>query len=302
MGLSKVKLFLICFGVFLIGFVSFFPFQTLKGPLLKTVTEQSGILILAEDLQPLFLGWPGMRLRKVSASVPMGLDSFDIESDSLDLRFRLASLFVPSISLFFDRLSAGGSLFLQGGTRGDSLYLKARSQDLNLSGLAIPGLSGRLGGLIDSDISLQYNDSIFSQSTGTINLKGKKFIFPATLINNPMLGLPFQVPELGMDPIQIDISVANGVAKLKSFLLGSGASDLKAELSGDVQLGVNPLDTQINLTLKLNFAERISQNQEYKTFLDFLRAYQLTKKGEYGMAWKGRLGDIMNLPLPSPLK
>lgn len=302
MGLSKVKLFFICFGVFLFGFVSLFPFQTLKGPLLKSVSEQSGVLILAEDLQPLFLGWPGMRLKKVSASIPAGIDSFDIESEALDLRFRLASLFVPSVSLFFDRLSAGGSLFLQGGTRGDTLYLKVRSQDLNLFGLAIPGLSGRLGGLFDSDISLKYNDSLFSQTTGTINLKGKKFIFPATLINNPMLGLPFQIPELGMDPIHIDISVANGVAKIKSFLLGSGTSDLKAELSGDVQLGMTPVDTQINLTLKLNFAEKISQNQEYKTFLDFLKAYQLTKQGEYGMAWKGRLGDIMSLPLPSPLK
>jgi len=107
-----------------------------------------------------------------------------------------------------------------------------------------------------------------------------------------------------MGPINLDLSIKNGAATLNSFQFGDGESDLKATFTGNSQLGVNPLDTQLNLTVKLVFSPRIFKNPEYKTFLDFLGAYQGAKPGEYGLAWNAKIQEIMNLSkaLPTPVK
>ncbi|NDC23926.1 MAG: hypothetical protein EB078_03600, partial [Proteobacteria bacterium] len=86
--------------------------------------------------------------------------------------------------------------------------------------------------------------------------------------------------------------------------LGNPQTDLSGSITGDAKLGTSPLDTQVNLTLRLVFSQKILSNQEYKTFLDFLGAYRTSTPGEYAMNWTASLREIVGLTkaLPSPVR
>lgn len=304
MELTKKKIVLLCVFVFFSGFVLFFPLQNFKGILFKSIFEQTGIIIVAEEIQPIFLGWPGVRLKRANVSIPLGASDFELSSKTLDIRFRLTSSLVPSASLYFDELSGGGSLFLRAGTRGDRLLVALKSRDLSLAGIPVPGIDQSLGGVIQSDVSIKYDDARFSETEGSVFVQGKNFKTPPILVNNPLLGPPFQIPELEMGPINIDMEIKNGAWTVKKFELGNNSSDLKAVITASAKLGNTPMETQLNLVLKLTFSEKIFANPEYKTFLDFLGAYQGSSAGEYGLGWNATIQEIANLTkaLPSPVK
>lgn len=292
----------ICLGVFLAGLLFFFPLQNLKGLIFQKIFEGTGVLIVAEEIHPIFLGWPGIGIKNVNVTLPAGGSDIELASQSMAFRVRLSSAFIPSVSLAFDELKGGGDLFLLFGQSGAVTRIVAESDKLNLGQIVIPGLGRSLGGLLESDVSLKYNDAIFSETSGRMNLKVGGFKFPATSVNNPMLGPPFQIPELNAGDLDVKLKFQDGVMAISSFKLGTPQTDVSGGISGEMKMGANVFESQINLTLKLVFSPKIQDNPEYKTFLDFLGAYRTARSGEYAMNWNASLQQLMSNPLPSPLR
>lgn len=296
---------LICIGVFFVGLVFMFPLQNLKGLIFQKIFEQSGVLIVAEEIYPVFLGWPGVGLRNANVTLPAGQGSdIGLSSKTVTLRLRLMSSFIPGVSLALDELKGGGDLFIRFGQRGPLLTLGLDSKELNLGQIRIPGLGQSIQGILKSDIDLNYNDRVFSETKGAFRLKGTQIKLPAILVNNPMLGPPFQIPELNAGDLDVKININEGAVTIQSFNLGNKNTDVSGSISGDAKLGSTPSDTQINLTLKITFSSKILENQEYKTFLDFLGAYRTATAGEYAMNWNATINEILNLTkaLPSPIR
>ena len=235
-------------------------------------------------------------------TLPAGGSDIELASRSMTFRVRLSSAFIPSVSLAFDELKGGGDLFLLFGQSGAVTRIVAESDKLNLGQIVIPGLGRSLGGLLESDVSLKYNDAIFSETSGRMNLAVANFKFPATSVNNPMLGPPFQIPELNAGNLDVKLKFQDGVISVSSFKLGTPQTDVSGGISGEMKMGANIFESQINLTLKLVFSPKIQDNPEYKTFLDFLGAYRTSKSGEYAMNWNASLQQLMSNPLPSPLR
>ena len=260
------------------------------------------MLIVAEEIHPIFFGWPGIGIKNVNVTLPAGGSDIELASRSMTFRVRLSSAFIPSVSLAFDELKGGGDLFLLFGQSGAVTRIVAESDKLNLGQIVIPGLGRSLGGLLESDVSLKYNDAIFSETSGRMNLAVANFKFPATSVNNPMLGPPFQIPELNAGNLDVKLKFQDGVISVSSFKLGTPQTDVSGGISGEIKMGANIFESQINLTLKLVFSPKIQDNPEYKTFLDFLGAYRTSKSGEYAMNWNASLQQLMSNPLPSPLR
>ncbi|NBX82010.1 type II secretion system protein GspN [bacterium] len=302
--MAKVKksTVFICLGVFLVGLLFFFPLQNLKGLIFQKIFESTGVLIVAEEIHPIFFGWPGIGIKNVNVTLPAGGSDIELASRSMTFRVRLSSAFIPSVSLAFDELKGGGDLFLLFGQSGAVTRIVAESDKLNLGQIVIPGLGRSLGGLLESDVSLKYNDAIFSETSGRMNLAVANFKFPATSVNNPMLGPPFQIPELNAGNLDVKLKFQDGVMSVSSFKLGTPQTDVSGGISGEMKMGANIFESQINLTLKLVFSPKIQDNPEYKTFLDFLGAYRTSKSGEYAMNWNASLQQLMSNPLPSPLR
>lgn len=296
---------LICVGVFLLGLIFMFPLQNLKGLIFQKVFEQSGVLIVAEEIYPVFLGWPGVGLKNANVTLPVGEGSdIGLSSKTVTLRLRLMSSLVPGVSLALDELKGGGDLFIRFGQKGPLLNLGLDSKELNLSQIRIPGLGSSIEGVLKSDIDLKYNDQVFSETKGSLRLKGTQIKLPAILVNNPMLGPPFQIPELVAGDLDVKVSIKDGNMAIQSFSLGNKNTDVSGSILGEAKLGTSPSETQINLTLKISFSPKILENQEYKTFLDFLGAYRTGTAGEYAMNWTASINEILNLTkaLPSPLR
>lgn len=304
MAKPKKSTVLICIGLFFAGLVFMFPLQNLKGLIFQKILEQTGVLIVAEEIHPLFMGWPGIGIKNVNVTLPVGMSDIELASQSMSFRLRLSWPFIPTVSLSFDELKGGGDLFLKVGQRGPQMSLGVDASEFNLSQIAIPGLSQSMAGILDSDISLKVNEAVFSETQGKIIIKGKNFKTPAILVNNPLLGPPFQIPELAAGDLDVRLKVDEGNLSIQSFKLGNPQTDLSGSITGDAKLGMTPLDTQVNLTLKLVFSQKILSNQEYKTFLDFLGAYRTATEGEYAMNWTASIREIVGLTkaLPTPVR
>lgn len=300
---KKSTLFL-CVAVFIVGLIYFFPLQNLKGAIFEKIYQSTGILIVAEEIHPLFLGWPGIQINNVNVTLPVGRDDIELSSKSMSVRARLSSSFTPSASLAFSQLKGGGDLYLQFGQRSKVISIGMESDAFNLGQIKLPGLGQGVQGLLNADVSLNYNDAIFSDTKGSIELKGKGIKTPAILVNNPMLGPPFQIPELDAGDLDVRMKFSDGVMSISSFKLGNPKTDLSGSITGDAKLGLMLEQTQINLTLKLVFSQKILGNPEYKTFLDFLGAYRTATAGEYAMNWTASIGEILNLTraLPTPVR
>lgn len=288
--------------VFVLGFVFFFPLQNLKGVLFQKIFDNTGILIVAEDIHPVFLGWPGVRINNVNVSLPVGPDDVELASKSMTVRARLSLPFIFTPSLFFKELKGGGNLFMKFGQSGPVTVVALETDAFNLGQIKLPVLGQSINGILNGDISLKTNSANFAETKGTVRLTGAGIKTPAILVNNTMLGPPFQIPELEAGDLDIKMGFSDGVMTISNFKLGNQKTDLSGTLSGEAKLGATSDQTQINLTLRLVFSSKILDNPEYKTFLDFLGAYRTATAGEYAMNWNTTIAALLNNPLPSPLR
>lgn len=289
--------------VFILGFVFFFPFQNLKGVLFQYIFDNTGILIVAEDIHPVFLGWPGVRFNNVNVSLPVGPDDVELASKSMTVRgIRFSLPFIYTPSLFFKELKGGGNLFMKFGRSGPVTVVALETDAFNLGQIKLPVLGQSINGILNGDISLKTNSANFAETKGTVRLTGAGIKTPAILVNNTMLGPPFQIPELEAGDLDIKMGFSDGVMTISNFKLGNQKTDLSGTLSGEAKLGATSDQTQINLTLRLVFSSKILDNPEYKTFLDFLGAYRTATAGEYAMNWNTTIAALLNNPLPSPLR
>jgi type II secretion system protein N len=304
MARPKSSTVLICLFVFLAGVVFMFPLQNLKGLIFQKIYDNTGVLIVAEEIRPLFFGWPGIEIRNVNVTLPVGDSDLELASKTMSFRIRLSSFFIPSVSLSFDELSSGGDLFLQFGQSGNTDVAFVESDKFNLGQITIPEINQSIQGFLNSDAYLKIDNSKLSNTKGQIKLKGTNIKLPMILVNNPMLGPPFVIPELEAGDLDVLIKIQDGLVSLNNFKIGNPNTDFSGGITGEARLGESTNDTQLNLTLRFLFSPKIINNQEYRTFLDFVGAYKTVKSGEYAMNWNASLGEILNLTkaLPTPVK
>jgi len=298
------KTILICVMVFLGGLILFFPLQNLKGVIFQKIYDNTGVLIVAEEIRPTFLGWPGIEIKNVNVTLPVGENDLELSSKTMTFRVRLGGFFVPSVSLSFEELKGGGDLFLQVGQRGPLNLAHFESEQLNLDQITIPQINRSIQGVLDSDGWVKVDMAKLPNTKGQISLRGKNIKLPQIIVNNPMLGPPFSIPELDAGDLDVLIKIQDGAVTFSNFKIGTPSTDFSGGITGDVKLGDSSSDTQLNITLRFLFSPRIHSNPEYRTFLDFVGAYKTGNAGEYAMNWNATLGEILNLTkaLPTPVK
>jgi type II secretion system protein N len=292
MAKPKKMTVLICLLVFFGGVIFFFPLQNLKGLIFQKIFEKTGVLIVAEEIHPLFLGWPGIQIKNVNVTLPAGEDDIELSSKSMSFRLRFTWFFIPSVSLSFDELKGGGDLYLKFGERGAVSAITVEAEEFKLGQIKLPGLRQTIQGTINSDIRLNYQETPFSESKGSLRIQGKGVKFPPILVNNPMLGPPFQIPELEAGDLDVQLKIQDGGVVFQSFKIGSPTTDLSGSLSGEVKLGEQAMDSQVNLTLRFVFTPKIMANPEYEYFLGFIKSYGTEKPGEYALNWNASLREI----------
>lgn len=298
MAKPKSSTIIICTMLFFFGLVISFPFQNLRGFIFDKIYASTGILIVAEDIHLLLLGWPGVGMKKVNVSLPVGDNDIELSSEKLQVRARLSHWFVPSISLYLKELKKGGDLYIKAGRRFPMTHFNLEADALNLEQIAIPGLNQGVLGTIDSDLSFSYDQSEPSRSSGYVTLSGHGIKTPPYLINNPMFGPAFQIPGLVLGSIEVVGEVNNGAFEVQKFQIGSPKSDLSATLTGDLKFERTLDDSTVNFTLKVHMDPKILNNPENNTFLAFFSAYKTDKVGEYSMRWVGTVKQIMGNPIP----
>lgn len=295
---------LVCVLVFFSGLVFFFPLQNLKGLIFKKIVETTGVLIVAEEIRPIFFGWPGIEIKNVNVTLPTGQGDIELSSKSMTFRLRFSSFFIPSVSLSFEELKGGGDLFLKVGQRGEVNVAQLESEHLNLAQVTIPGINRSIQGVLESDGWIKFDTLHLPNTKGHLSLKGKNIKLPMIVVNNPMLGPPFIIPELDAGDLDVSIKVQEGVVSLSNFKIGSPSTDLSGAVTGEVKLGETSNDTHLNITLRFLFGPKIHSNQEYSAFLGLLSNYKTATAGEYALNWNASLGEILNLTkaLPNPVK
>src|SRR5262245_48987430 len=113
MKMPKASTVITCFIIFGVCLVFSLPFQNLKGWIFGKIYNATKILIVAEEIYPSFFGWPGIGIRNVNISLPVGDDEMEFASEKLIFRLRPAGLFPPAlaISMKMTNLKKGGDLY-----------------------------------------------------------------------------------------------------------------------------------------------------------------------------------------------
>lgn len=295
----------ICIGLFFIFLALAFPFQNLKGYIFGKIYSATRILIVAEDIYPSFFGWPGIGIKNVNISLPVGDDEMEFSSEKLTFRVRLAGLLppVPGISMNMTELKKGGDLFIKLAQPSSGIYATIAASQVNLEQVRIPHIQEIFEGIVDADADLHVNTEDLSKTTGYFEMKADKLKTPNYMVEIP--GMPFLVPGMLIGPMEVRMNIKNGVVEIPTFKFGKQDSDLSGSLSGEVRLGKDYLKTFLNITIRLAISNRILENPQNVTFLNFLSSLKTDVPGQYAMKWSASIQEMMNNPLkavPEPAK
>lgn len=301
----KLSTIAICVGLFLIFFALAFPFQNLKGKAFEYILKNTGILIVAEDLRPTLLGWPGISVKNVNISLPVAGDEMEFASEKLVFRARLAGLFppVPGISMNMTNLKQGGDLFIKVGQPSSGIYAYIDASQVNLEQIRIPHVQEIFEGIVDAEADLHINTEELSKTAGDFEMSAEKLKTPNYMVEIP--GMPFLIPGMLIGPMEIKTNIKNGIVEISTFKFGKQDSDLSGSLTGEVRLGKDYLKTFLNLTLRLAISSRILENPQNVTFLNFLSSLKTDVPGQYAMKWSASIQEMMSNPLkavPEPAK
>ncbi len=283
----KAITILICFALFVFFVFMTFPFQNLRGYIFGKIYQNTRILIVAEDLYPTIFGWPGIGIRNVNVTLPIGNGEMDLASEKLIFRVGPGGIFppVPAIIMSMKGLKKGGDLYLKFSQTRTHMSGTVQADDVEMKQLAFSGLSEPIPGKLNIDTDFVVDSTDISKSTGSAKLDVSKLKVPAQNIQG------FLLPALAVGDIKGKITMKNGIAEITSFTFGSKDADLKGSISGDMRLGQNMLSSFLNLTVKIQLSEAYRNNPQAATFVSLLESYK-TSATEYGMKWSATLQDM----------
>lgn len=292
----KLSTVLTILSLFFVFFLFTFPFENLKGYIFSKIYSQTNILIVADEISPSFLGWPGIGIKNVNVSIPIADSELELASEKLTFKVGLLGLFppIPSASMNLKKLKRGGDLYIDFGQGSNKLFIYLDADKVNLEQLIFGNLAEPIQGLISSDTKLTIDQADLSKSLGKLNLKGENLKTPPYMAEG-MPGLSFLIPGMKIGKLDGQISIKGGVVDLSNFKFGDQSSDLSGSFTGDIKLAQDIHRSSINLTLRLQLSSKILQDPQAKTFTSFLEGYQTTTPGSYAMRWNAMIAELTGL-------
>jgi type II secretion system protein N len=279
-------------GLFVLFFILSFPYRNLRGFIFGKVYQSTGIRIDAEDLSPVFLGWPGLRLYNASIFLPSsgGGASFgtseaagglEISAKKITTRVGIGGLFPPAprLSLYAQELSKGGNLYFKG-TQGKR-FLDGAFETESVSLLPFTTFSPEpIDGSLSAEGSFHYDMAELSRSTGQATLDLKKLRIP---------GMNYQgiiLPEIIWDTVSAKLEAKNGNLDIIECQFGTPTSGLSGNLSGYVRLGRDLFTSHIDVVLRVRMTDAYRNDPQSATLVSFLKTFESSKKpGEYALKW-----------------
>jgi len=275
------KTVLLCIGLFIFFLILRFPYQNFRGYLFGQIFNATRILIVAEDIYPSFFGWPGVGIRKVDITLPLGDSELDLSSDKVIARVGLGGLFppVPSFSLNVLDLKKGGDLYLKFSQSGTRVSAYVEAEEVELEQLKFSALPQSIVGKLNADSDLKIDTADLSKTVGKINLDTEKLKLP--MFNMSSYG--FVIPSIKIGAITSKIRVQNGVAEFNEFKIGGKDSDISGSITGDIRLGRDLLSSAANILIRLQFSESLLKNPQAETLVSFLKSFRNEKTGAYAI-------------------
>lgn len=262
---------LIGIAIFLIFLLVRFPFQNLKGLIFGKIYKTTGVYILADDISPSLFGWPGLGMRNVSLTIPMGSTELDLECQKLIFRVGLSGLFppTPSYSLYMKRLKKGGDLYVKFSQNKNGLKAAIESSQFNLAQLTSADTSPIATGIANIDAAIQTNNANMSMTTGYATIEFQDLKFAAQNIQGIVLS------EMKLGNVKGQLTAKNGIASVDNFQIGNNNSDLQGNMTGEIKLDPDWDSSFMNLSLKLKVSDHYIRNPDSATIASFLNTFKI---------------------------
>ncbi len=288
----------ICLGLFFFFVLIGFPFQNLRGFIFNKIYKQTGVLIVSEDMYLTLLGWPGIGLRNVTATLPPQIlgEELDISAQKITLRVGIGGLIPPSLSY---------SVSVKGMKKGGDLYLKlsqlqSRGQQLSSCSVSFEadgvhldqlGLgsspSDLLSGVVTGDgyVSLDLTD--LSKTNGTVRLTIDKLRSPGANLQGIV------IPPIRFGNLQAKLFAKNGNVDIGGLQWGGKESDMDGSLTGDLRLGKGLFQSYLNLTaLRLKMTDQFRDDPNSATIVSTLNSVDNRTPGTYALKWTQGIDKI----------
>lgn len=285
----KTSTVLISVGLFLLFLLLAFPFQNLKGYIFGQIYKSTRILIVADEIYLSIFGWPGIGIRNVDATFPVGREELSVSAENMVVRVGIGSLFPPSPSITLDLsgLHGGGDLYVRASKAGGVVHAYIDADEVDLSQFDFPGLQSPVQGVITADADLAWNEADLAKSQGEITLKAVKLVSPP--VPNPM----FPLPSMEIGGLDAKIYIRNGAIEANKFQLGDPTSGVRGTVEGNLRLGKDLLASFLDLTLRIELAEKYRNDPQASALVSVLKSFERSP-GDYGMKWNSSLGGMMS--------
>jgi type II secretion system protein N len=279
----------ICTGLFLFFLVILFPFQYLKGYLFTQIYQNSRILINAEEIYLSLFGWPGLGMKNVDVTIPMGNGDLDLAAKKVIFRVGLGSLFppAPSISLGLTGLKGGGDLWVKVTRAGVVIKGSIEADKVVLSQLKFSDLPQPVQGTASIDGDFYFDETALNKSTLDMDVNIDGFHFPALNLQGVVL------PAWNLGKVIAEIKTRNGNFEIAKSQLGEGQGDFQGKILGELRLAPTLPECFLNLTLKIQLSEKYRNDPNNATITSFLGGFQMAP-GDYALKWASTIGGMQS--------
>ncbi len=283
----KLSTIAICIGLFFFFLILLFPLQYLKGYIFTQIYQNTRILINAEDIYISFLGWPGIGMKNVDVSIPMGSGELDLSAKRMIARIGLGSIFppAPSISLGITGLKEGGDLWVKVTRAGAVVKGSLQAEKVVLKQLKFSDLPQPVEGIANIDSDFYFDETALNKSNVDTTLDIDGFFFPALNVQ----GMLFPAFKLGK--VLAEIKTRNGNFEIAKSQLGEPKGDFQGKLVGELRLAQMLSQCFLNLTLKIQLSEKYRNDPNNATITSFLGGYQMAP-GDYALKWGSTIGAM----------
>lgn len=279
----------ICLVLFLFFTVILFPFQNLKGYLFSQVYKNTRILINAEEIYLSLFGWPGLGMKNVDVSIPMGNGDLELSAKKVVLRVGIGSLFppAPSISLGLSGLKGGGDLWVKVTRAGTVTKGSIDAEKVSLKQIKMTDLPQPLEGIANISGDFRFDEAALLKSTADLTIDIDKFRIP------PLNLQGFILPAFDLGKLLAVVQTRNGNLEISKSQIGEPKGDFQGKLIGDFRLAQTLAQCFLNLTLKLQLSEKYRADPNNATIVSFLGSFQLVP-GDYALKWSSTIGGMQS--------
>ncbi len=295
------KTIALCVALFLVFLVLRFPYRNVRGYVFGQIYKSTGIRIDAEDLSPTFFGWPGVKLHKASAAIPLGTGSeVEVAAEQITARVGIGGVFPPAplISVYAYKLAKGGNLYIRGSQSRSYVSGSLSAENVELGQFTSQQLSDPIEGVLRATGNFGYDMGDLAKSTGAFDLFISKLHIPGMNLQGIVL------PAIRWDEVKAALAIKNGSLEIAQCVFGTPQSEMRGSLNGYLRLGKDVPSSYLNLVLRIQLTEKFKKDPQSATLVSFLNSFESsTKPGEYGLKWGATIRDMgSNIMLALPTK